>query len=222
MFDPQVRVQVVLFAVLFEAGLGGLAWGLGWLFEEPPLASFSWALAPLGTGALASLPLLLLFAACVRWPVGPLRQIRQFSDEVVRPWFAPCTILDLAAISLAAGLGEEMLFRGLLQGLFGRWWGPWPGILAASVLFGLLHFITPTYALLAGIIGLYLGWLQQTTGNLLAVVVTHSLYDFVALVWLLRGPGIFCFSWVGSLVSWCPPDCRRRPCELAPSEEERT
>jgi membrane protease YdiL (CAAX protease family) len=182
------RAQVVWSAVLFEGGLGLLAWGLGWLLGHPPLAYFSWNWLDAALGAAASSPLLLLFAACVRWPVGPLRRIKEFSDEVVRPWFAPCTLLDLALISLAAGIGEEMLFRGLLQNLFRNWLGLWGGVAAASVLFGLLHLITPTYALMAAAIGVYLGCVQVATGNLLAVITTHALYDLIALVYLVRGP----------------------------------
>jgi membrane protease YdiL (CAAX protease family) len=38
--------------------------------------------------------------------------------------------------------------------------------------------------------GAYLGcvWLYADQ-NLLVIVVTHALYDFVVLLWLLRGPG---------------------------------
>jgi membrane protease YdiL (CAAX protease family) len=34
--------------------------------------------------------------------------------------------------------------------------------------------------------GLYLGILFQLTGNLLAPVVAHATYDFVALLWVSR------------------------------------
>jgi membrane protease YdiL (CAAX protease family) len=56
----------------------------------------------------------------------------------------------------------------------------------ASALFGLGHFITPMYALLAGLLGLYLGGLAMIYDNLLLVMVVHALYDFVALVYLVR------------------------------------
>jgi membrane protease YdiL (CAAX protease family) len=181
------RYQVVGFAVLFEASLGVLAWLLGWLCDQPPLGTFAWDARAAGVGVAASVPMLAVFALCVWWPIGPLARIKQFADEVIRPWFAPCSLFDLALISVSAGVGEEMLFRGFLQGLLGHWLGVWAGVLAASVLFGLLHLITVTYALLAALIGLYLGWLQLTCDNLLAVIVTHALYDFLALLYLLRG-----------------------------------
>jgi membrane protease YdiL (CAAX protease family) len=64
-----------------------------------------------------------------------------------------------------------------------------PAVALASAVFGLLHAITPTYAILATVMGAYLGVVWIASGNLLAPIVAHALYDFVALVWLLRGPG---------------------------------
>jgi membrane protease YdiL (CAAX protease family) len=59
-------------------------------------------------------------------------------------------------------------------------------LLLAAALFGVLHFITPAYAVLAGLLGLYMGVLYLVTGNLLVPIVVHSLYDFVALLYLVR------------------------------------
>ena len=112
--------------------------------------------------------------------------VKQFTEEVIRPLFAPCTLFDLALIALLAGLGEEMLFRGILQPALGRWLGPWPGLVLASVLFGLLHPITGTYVVLAALIGAYLGYLFDLRQNLLVVIVAHALYDFVVLACLVR------------------------------------
>src|SRR5262249_54526611 len=67
--------------------------------------------------------------------------------------------------------------------------GPWLGLAAASVLFGLLHAVTPTYAVLATLMGGYLGGLWMATGNILAPIIVHALYDFVVLYYLLAGPG---------------------------------
>jgi membrane protease YdiL (CAAX protease family) len=46
--------------------------------------------------------------------------------------------------------------------------------------------VTPTYAVLAGAVGLYLGWLAVTTGGVWLPAVVHALYDVVALALLLR------------------------------------
>jgi membrane protease YdiL (CAAX protease family) len=183
------RQAVVLMAVAVEGGLILLAWALGWLLGQPPLRHFSWDAGAALDGVLAAVPMLLLFLAMVRWPVGPLRRIKDFSEQVLRPLLAPCGVLDMLGISVLAGLGEEMLFRGVLQGAFVRWLPPWLAVVLASTLFGLLHAVTASYAALAAVMGAYLGWLYLHADNLLAPAVTHALYDFLALLYLLRGPG---------------------------------
>ena len=185
---PDPRTTVVLLAILVEGGLIVLAWAAGWLTGSLPLETFFWSLSDAALGVAATLPMLAVFFACLRWPVGPLRKIKALTDEVVRPLLAPCTLLDLAGIAVLAGLGEEMLFRGVLQASFVRWTGRlWLGLALASVLFGVLHAVTLTYAAFATVMGAYLGWLWQRSENLLTVAVAHALYDFVALVVILRG-----------------------------------
>jgi membrane protease YdiL (CAAX protease family) len=187
--EPSDRRTVVLLAVVVEGGLIVLAWALGWLLRQPPLEHFAWSWRDALWGVAAAVPMLLLFFVMLRWPVGPLGRIKRFSEQVLRPLLAPCSLVDLLGISLLAGLGEEMLFRGVLQGAFSRWLPPGAALALASILFGLLHAITPTYAVLAALMGAYLGWLWVYSENLLVVIVTHALYDSCALVYLLRGPG---------------------------------
>src|SRR5579875_455198 len=185
------RQTVVLMAVLVEGGLLIVAALLGWMLDQPPVRFFQWTLRGVFWGAIATVPLVALFFVFQRWPIGPLRRIQRFSEEVLRPLLAPCSWIDLLGISALAGLGEEAFFRGVLQEAAVRWFNNvWLGILAVSVLFGLVHSITFTYVVLATLMGVYLGcvWLYADH-NLLVIVITHALYDFVVLLWLLRGPG---------------------------------
>jgi membrane protease YdiL (CAAX protease family) len=190
--DAEVRRQtVVLLAILIEGGLLAAASLLGWMIDQPPLRFFEWTLPAVFWGIAATVPLLALFFLFFRWPIGPLKRIQHFSEEVIRPLLAPCSVIDLLGISVLAGLGEEVLFRGVLQEAFAHWFrSVWIGVVVASALFGLLHLITFTYAALATLMGAYLGcvWLYADH-NLLVIVITHALYDFVVLLWLLRGPG---------------------------------
>jgi membrane protease YdiL (CAAX protease family) len=180
--------RVVVAAVLFEGGLAPLALAAGWLLGHSPLEGFAWSLRDAVLGVLAVAPMYLAFRAGLRWPVGPLERIRRFFDEELAPLLGGRPDSDLALISLAAGVGEELLFRGAIQGGLARWLGPWGGLAGASLLFGLLHPITPTYVLLAGLLGAYLGAVWLATGNLLGVIVAHALYDFLVLRRLLREP----------------------------------
>jgi membrane protease YdiL (CAAX protease family) len=179
----------MILAIGVEGGLAVSALALGRLLQQPPLETLAADPVAALIGLAATVPLVLAFLAMIRWPFGPLEPIRRFSIEVLCPVLSPCTVPDLAAIALLAGFGEEMLFRGTLQGALTPRLGPGGAVLVASVLFGVVHAVTPTYAVLAGLIGAYLGWLWQATGNILAPIVVHGLYDFVALYYLLFGPG---------------------------------
>lgn len=175
-----------LFGLAFEASLLGIAWLLGWLLDVPPLDHFRWSGIDLLLGLAATLPMLLVLAAFIRWPIGPLARIRAIVEEILLPWFRSCTLLELALLSLVAGVGEELLFRGVLQVVFCRWLGVALGIAVASVLFGVLHPVTWVYVVLAAACGAYLGLVFQASDNLLVPMVAHALYDFAALVYLLR------------------------------------
>jgi uncharacterized protein len=172
--------------VLFEAALAPVAIFLGWLLNQPPLGGFAWDVDAAGKGALATVPMLGFLAATIYWPVGPLGQIKAFFDHELAPALRGCDWPDLALISVAAGMGEEMLFRGVIQGSLARALGPLPGLAAAAAVFGLLHPISLTYVAIAGLLGAYLGAVWLVSGNLLTVMVAHALYDFIALIVLLK------------------------------------
>jgi membrane protease YdiL (CAAX protease family) len=187
--EPNDRLTLVLLAATVEGGLIAVAWLLGWWLDHPPLQTFAWDGPSALEGLAATLPLVLLFLAMMRWPIGPLAGIKRISEDVIRPLLAPCTLIDLIGISVLAGLSEEMFFRGVLQAAFAGGLGRWGALAAASALFGLMHAVSPTYAVLAAVMGALLGALWIHSGNLLAPVIVHGLYDLVVLVYLLRGPG---------------------------------
>src|SRR5262249_32969263 len=108
----QQRRQIVQLGVGFEGGLAGVAWLLGWWLDQPALDTLRWDVRDAGLGIAAGLGMLLVFFGIIRCPWRPLARLRLFFNEVVRPLFQPCTVLDLAVISFSAGVGEEMLFRG--------------------------------------------------------------------------------------------------------------
>lgn len=181
---------IVTLAILVEGGLGILAAAIGWLIGEPPLWMIRANLADLLLGALAAVPLVGGGYLLMRRPPPFLQPLRELVDTLVAPMFRGCTVLELAAVSALAGLGEEMLFRGVIQhslaaGIGGTG-GLWIGLLVASALFGAAHAISPWYAVLAGLTGVYLGGLWLASDNLLVPVVAHGLYDFVALVYLVK------------------------------------
>ncbi len=74
--DQPGREVIIIFAVFFEAGLAPLSLVLGWLLGHPPLERFAWNATDALSGVLATIPLLLVFLAILRWPVGPLAQLQ--------------------------------------------------------------------------------------------------------------------------------------------------
>jgi membrane protease YdiL (CAAX protease family) len=78
------------------------------------------------------------------------------------------------AIALAAGIGEEILFRGALQ--------PRLGIMAAALLFAVLHaqYAISLATLEIFILGVFLGLLRRRAGTT-AAIIAHSTYDMILL-----------------------------------------
>lgn len=108
----------------------------------------------------------------------PLRRIQQFVREQLAPMLSECRTWELIAVAAFAGIGEEVLFRGVLQ--------PRVGWLFATLLFGLAHPITPTYVIMAAILGGLLGQLQSVGGNLWAPIIAHAVYDYIGFVLVIR------------------------------------
>jgi membrane protease YdiL (CAAX protease family) len=184
--DQPGRDVIIMFAVFFEGGLAPLSLILGWWWGHNPLTRFSWSLWDAVRGAAAALPLIGLFLLMLRWPVGPLKRIKSFCEDEFVPLLAGSSWSDMALIAISAGVGEEMLFRGAIQSSLGGWLGNVWGLLLASLLFGMLHPISIPYIVITIVLGVCLGAEYLYTNNLLAVMVTHALYDFALMGYLLR------------------------------------
>jgi membrane protease YdiL (CAAX protease family) len=107
-----------------------------------------------------------------------LRNMRQFLMEQMAPAMSQCHAWETVLVAIAAGVGEEVLFRGVLQ--------PRLGWIAASVLFGLLHAVSPTYIVVAFSLGAILAWIQIAGGNLWASIIAHAAYDYCMFLVLIR------------------------------------
>ena len=186
-------------AAIFEAATVLVAMTLGWFVCQPPLRTFDPSPSAFALGAAAVVPLLLLLLLCLWVPWRPFRDVLRVTDEVLRPMFRECNLIEMGVISILAGLGEEMLFRGVLQatlaeaaaktldgGPLAGQIGDWLAAVVVAAFFGLMHAVNRSYALLAGLIGLYLGGLWIWTGNLAVPITAHALYDFLALVYVVK------------------------------------
>ena len=183
--QPETR-NITPMAAGFEASLAIVAIGLGWLLGVNPLETLTWKPAAMGWGVAAAVPLFVMLWLIVKFPRGPFRKLIDVVDTLLLTMFHGASLAELAVVALMAGIGEELLFRGVVQTALAQWTAsPSAAVLVAGVLFGLIHSVTRTYAALAAVVGVYLGWVWLATGNMLAPVVAHAVYDFGAL-WYLR------------------------------------
>jgi membrane protease YdiL (CAAX protease family) len=182
--DPRRLLPIV---ALGESVLLAFAIALAWWARVP--LRFGAAGAGVGWGVIAAVTLGAINLAFLEargnaWPGGALRHVCR---TIVRPLFEHVRIWHIVLISALAGLGEELLFRGVLQ--------PLVGLPAASLVFGAVHvggrgFVG--YGIWAACIGALFGWLMLATGGLLAPVVAHAVYDALALAYVRYGASNAC------------------------------
>ena len=170
--------------MLFEGALLPLSLALSWLL------GISLNISPDGLaivfGVLGTLPMWWLLVWARSLQLSAVKEFFGWVDTNLVPLFRGAKGWQIAAIAVLAGLGEEMLFRGLIQQGLLSWLGPWAGLLLASIAFGVAHWVSRTYMIFACIMGLYLGVLYWSSDNLLVPIIVHALYDYIALRILLR------------------------------------
>ena len=176
----------VRLAALAEGGLVLVALAAGALVGVAPFATLEWNPRGLAGGIAATAPLLLGLRWCLRTRVAPVARLVRMVEARVAPMFAGSSPTELVLVAALAGLGEEALFRGVVQTALLPHLPAWAAVAATAMLFGLAHFLSPIYAVLATLVGGYLGWLLLASGNLLVPILAHALYDLVALGLLLR------------------------------------
>ena len=187
MFEPTQPINRTAFlkvATYFEGSLVLAAYLIGWMADVNPLANLRFQLDALFFGLAGTIPLYLFFLFSYHLPFGKLHIIKRLLIDRMGPMLAACHWSALLYLSLLAGFTEEILFRGLLQPLFESHWGWSVGIVLSNICFAMAHFITPLYAILAGLTGLYLGFAMDFGGerNLLNPIVIHAAYDFLAFL----------------------------------------
>ncbi|QDT91274.1 CPBP family intramembrane glutamic endopeptidase [Gimesia algae] len=177
----------ILGGSLISIGIIVIAFGVGWGLGVSPLANLNWNWMDLLIGALAALPLYLFFFWTAKLPIKSFQQIQQFLLEELGPRVEHGKVWELFILCIFIGLGEEMLFRGVLQS-----WATQYGVVAAiiftNILFGVLHSITRLYVIVATLMGVYMSLLLIlfTPQNLLIPVTTHTVYDFMCFMYVMR------------------------------------
>jgi membrane protease YdiL (CAAX protease family) len=92
-------------------------------------------------------------------------------------------LLSLLAGALLPAVGEELLFRGLVQGNFERALRPALSILLAAFLFGALHLRPATFVPLL-LLGAYLGFAARRSGSVYPAMLGHFTFNALAILGL--------------------------------------
>ncbi|HEY2405539.1 MAG TPA: type II CAAX endopeptidase family protein [Polyangiaceae bacterium] len=99
----------------------------------------------------------------------------------LRPVARALSGTGIAAVAISSALGEELLFRGLLQ--------PWLGLWLQALAFGILHsqLRGPSkwaWVVWATVMGLAFGAIYALSGSLLGPIAAHALINWLNLSYL--------------------------------------
>lgn len=179
--------------LLFQTGIVVLGMLPLWLFDIPVATDGMPVAGYLGLGLMGGVltygVLLLLSVTDVLSSDSLQKHIRDL-HRFVRSQSWPVLI----TLAVLAGVGEELLFRGVIQGWVGQHLGVTTGVLAGAVLFGLAHAMSWSYFLVATALGGVFGVVYAVTDSLQLVMVWHAVYDLVVILVLRRYPRLFGLS----------------------------
>lgn len=163
------KVALGFYGGMLAVGMCLIVWrrNADWAFDP---------LAPPGEGWAAGLAAAAGFAAGIHWlsRLG-LRHWAVWREAAadVRAWFGGLSTGQLWALALASGIAEEVLFRGWLLNE--------TGLVASSVIFGIVHLPPSRRWLLwpffASAAGFALGALCLASGTLVFAVLAHALIN---------------------------------------------
>ena len=175
-------------ACYFEASLILVAVFLGWVAGIDPFENIYFSETAIVFGLIGTAPLFLMFLALEKVQGESVVNIRKLLLNTLGPGLHRYHWTDLLILAAIAGVSEELLFRGVIQPWIETSWGITAGLILSNIVFGLVHAVTPLYAVLAALVGVYLGLSLDYGGerNLLTPIIIHGFYDFLAFVALMR------------------------------------
>ena len=207
LFSPLARIAIFVawfvgFMVVAQFGFLALGWGKGAPILQRDLAQFvARALVPLAA-------YLILVKAIERRPLGELAPrslvpqgllgvligLALFSAVVAVLWLAGSYeatgtnpgapwLGALLVVGLGAGIGEEIMFRGVLFRIVEEGLGTWWALAISALLFGALHIANPgatlwSSAAIAIEAGLLFGLLYHVTRSLAICMGVHAAWNF--------------------------------------------
>jgi membrane protease YdiL (CAAX protease family) len=104
-------------------------------------------------------------------------------------------VVAVVGAIILAPVGEELLFRGILQSgvkklvfvRWGSWRHRWIAIAVTAAIFGLVHTGTPHHIPSLIALGVILGYLYERSGSLVLPILVHMLFNGKTLLWMAIG-----------------------------------
>jgi membrane protease YdiL (CAAX protease family) len=146
----------------------------------PPSSRWWWSTVFI---AIVFIPLMGLIALVIRWLLGRPLENPQLNALVPETFTWPGAIAMILLVGLAVPFAEELFFRGVLYRWMRSRWGFWTGLLASSLVFGLLH-VDLSLAGATFIMGLALGWIYERSQSLWPSILIHAFNNTMELVLL--------------------------------------
>ena len=177
-----------IMACVFEGSLILVAVVLGWVAGINPFAEIHFSESAVAYGLMGTLPLFVILLAFYQFQFDSVQKIHRILNDTLGPSMHRYHWTDLFVLAAIAGIAEEILFRGVIQPWMESSWGMMAGLIGSNIIFGLVHAVTPLYAVLAGLVGIYMGVFLDVgeQRNLLTPIVIHGVYDFLAFIIILR------------------------------------
>lgn len=141
-------------------------------------------IAPIFIGGTALITLSAYFNASLPLPdflVSQDEGIQEMTMKLIHTGEMGTFIINACLIAVIPAIGEELLFRGIIQNLTIQWTQKtWLGIIIAAFFFSALH-MQFTGFLPRFLIGVVLGWLYVGSQNILIPMIYHFLHNFTSL-----------------------------------------
>lgn len=175
---------LILLSQLTIMAVGGLfLWALGVKLPDANINAFQ----SVAVGTFLAITTFLLFVLVYRFG-GKFAQSLLNDLHRVSWIFKGYSWAHISCVAALAGIGEELLFRGFLQTWLSNHFTITWAILIASVIFGLLHYLSHAYFISVTLMSIAFGVAYYITDSLLMVMVWHGVYDFIALLVLVKYP----------------------------------
>ena len=182
---PALLVACAVAFLVFHPALR--VWRGGWGPRDFGLRRDGWGMALRFGGVLLGLELVISFLGLLVIPGLPAQLWAAYG----RPDGYELLVLLMLVVPIQAAVGEEIVYRGYLQGGLQRCHRAWGPVTAALVFAGLHAFQGVVPLLLFHVpSAIVFVAAYRRTGNLVVMILVHLVFDLIVFagIWLLAGP----------------------------------